>query len=83
MITDTQIPEIALKEVRKIMLIPLEETTAVKELIQIKLEEGKKEGIKEGKKEIALNLLKKGMDTKFISQVTGLTVKEIKQLKLI
>ncbi|MCP4108818.1 MAG: hypothetical protein GY749_25285 [Desulfobacteraceae bacterium] len=65
------------------MLIPLEETTAVKELIQIKLEEGKKEGIKEGKKEIALNLLKKGMDTKFISQVTGLTAKEIKQLKLI
>ncbi|MCP4350570.1 MAG: hypothetical protein GY795_34315 [Desulfobacterales bacterium] len=65
------------------MLTPLEETTAVKELIQIKLEEGKKEWIKKEKKEIALNLLKKGMDTKFISQVTGLTVKEIKQLKLI
>ncbi len=36
-------PELTLKEVRNMMLTPLEETTAVKELIQIKTDEVRKE----------------------------------------
>ncbi|MCP4108819.1 MAG: DUF2887 domain-containing protein [Desulfobacteraceae bacterium] len=68
--------KLTLKEVRKMMLTPLEETTAVKELMQIKSEEWKKEG----KKEIATNMLKMGMDVKTISKITGLSEKEIKHL---
>jgi predicted transposase/invertase (TIGR01784 family) len=41
---------------------------------------GKAEGITEGKAEVALMLLKKGMDSTFISEVTGLSVQEIKRL---
>ncbi len=42
-------PKLTLKEVRRMMLTPLEETTAVQELIQINREEAGKEGRKEGR----------------------------------
>jgi len=48
-------------------------------------EEGKIEGIKQGsrqeKLEIAKNMLVKGTDIEYISEVTGLTKKEIEKLK--
>ena len=59
---------------------------------QITLEEKRREGIKEGRIEgkiegerdksilIAKNLKKAGLDIKFISENTGLTIKEIEKL---
>ena len=52
------------------------------------IEKGIKKGIKKGKLEgeknkalsIAKNLKKSGLDTKFISEITGLTIEEIKKL---
>ena len=41
----------------------------------------KEEGRQERDKEIVLNMLKKKTDIAFISEVTGLSEKEIKQLK--
>ena len=39
------------------------------------------EGIEKGHREIALNMLQKGLEVSLISEVTGLSVAEIKQLK--
>ena len=47
----------------------------------IGLEEGKSIGIKEKAKEIAQNLLNKKMSIEDISEVTGLTIKEIKKIR--
>ena len=44
--------------------------------------EGIKEGIKESKKEIAKKLLNKNMPLKEISEITELTIQEIKNLEL-
>jgi len=52
-------------------------------------EEGKAEGISEGisegkienKKEIAKNMLSKAMEVELISEITGLSIEEIKNLK--
>ena len=44
-------------------------------------EEGIKEGIKEGKIEVAKKLLKNGMDVVTISQITGISEREIRQLR--
>jgi len=44
-------------------------------------EEGREEGIKEGKIEIAKKLLKNGMDVVTISQITGISEREIRQLR--
>jgi predicted transposase/invertase (TIGR01784 family) len=44
------------------------------------MEGSKAEGKAEGKEEVALMLLKKGMDPTFISEVTGLTVQAINRL---
>jgi len=67
-------PKLTLKEIQTmIRLTPLEKTVAGQELIQI--------GIKEGIKEAALNMLKMGIDVKIICQATGLTDKDIKQLR--
>ncbi len=44
------------------------------------IKEGKKEGKKEKAIEIARNLLKANMDLEFISQTTGLSIDEIKNL---
>ena len=53
------------------------------------IKEGKLEGIKEGKLEgikernytIAKNLKKSGLDTKFISEITGLSIEEVRNLR--
>ena len=45
-------------------------------------EEGKQEGIEESKKEIAKKLLNKNMPLKEISEITELTIQEIKNLEL-
>lgn len=44
-------------------------------------EEGLKQGYKEKSIEIAKNMLLKDMDIKMISEITGLTMEEIKGLK--
>ena len=43
--------------------------------------EGKQEGLIEGKKEVAKNLLSLGISIDDISKATGLSVEEIKKLK--
>ena len=45
------------------------------------LEGAKKEGIEENKLEIAQNMLKKKMSIEDISEITGLTIQEIKKLR--
>ena len=56
---------------------------AKEEMEQVKKEaaKSKEKGIKEGVRNTALNLIKKGMDVSFISEVTGLSVEEIEALK--
>ena len=44
-------------------------------------QEGEREGLKKGRQEVVLNLLKKKLDISVISEVTGLSEKEIKKLK--
>ncbi|WP_338420438.1 hypothetical protein [Brachyspira aalborgi] len=44
------------------------------------IEKGKLEGIKNEKYSIAKSLKKAGSDIKFISEITGLTIDEIKKL---
>ena len=51
-----------------------------KEGIEKGIEKGKLEGIKERNYTIAKNLKKSGLDTKFISEITGLTLEEIEKL---
>ncbi|MEI3611369.1 Rpn family recombination-promoting nuclease/putative transposase [Pseudogracilibacillus sp. SO30301A] len=45
------------------------------------LKEGLKEGLERGKKEVALELLKKGIDIELIKEATKLNLEEIEQLK--
>ena len=45
------------------------------------LKQGKEEGLREGKKEMARVLLQSGVDINIISQSSGLTIDEIKELK--
>ncbi|MCP4110354.1 MAG: DUF2887 domain-containing protein [Desulfobacteraceae bacterium] len=76
-------PKLTLKEIQKMIeLTPLEETVAVKELIQIEFDKGEKKGEKKAKEETAVNLMRIGVDVKIISQATGLNQKKIKQLAL-
>ena len=42
---------------------------------------GLRKGRQEGQQQVILNMLKKKMDISFISEVTGLSEKEIKKLK--
>ena len=51
-----------------------------KEGIKEGIEKGKLEGIKNEKYSIAKSLKKSGLDNKFISEHTGLTIDEIKKL---
>lgn len=37
--------------------------------------------LKKGKKEIVINMLKKGYEVKSISEVTGLSIKQVEELK--
>ena len=45
------------------------------------IEKGKMEGLKEGKIEIAKNMLKEGLDINLISKLSGLSIEEINKLK--
>ena len=45
------------------------------------MRKGLRQGRKEGRQEVILNMLKEKADIKFISKVTGISVKEIKKLK--
>ncbi len=45
------------------------------------LQEGRKEGIQEGVKQTALNMIKKGYDDQSISEITNLSLKELKELR--
>ena len=45
------------------------------------LQKGRMEGLQEGQTKVILNMLKKNLDIKLVSEVTGLSVKEIKKLK--
>ena len=53
--------------------------------LQKGIEKGKKEGLKEGENrkaiEIAINLIKNGLDNELIKNTTGLSIKEIKELR--
>ena len=53
--------------------------------LQKGIEKGKKEGLKEGVKQekilIAINLIKNGLDNELIKNTTGLSIKEIMQLR--
>ena len=59
--------------------------TQEKNAVEVKREEGREEGRQEGRQnkatEIALNLLNMDMSFSVISQATGLSEKEIQQLK--
>ena len=62
---------------------------AIEEGHEIGIKEGRKEGIKEGikegkeenKKEVIINMLKKNTDYEFISEITGKTIEEIKDIE--
>ena len=57
----------------------------IKQGIEFGIEQGIQQGIQQGKKESSINIAKKmkekNVDIDFISQVTGLTIKEIQNLK--
>ena len=61
--------------------IQLERRGALKEGLAKGRIEGMEEGRVQGMHEIALNMLQKGLEISLISEVTGLSVAEIKQLK--
>ena len=44
-------------------------------------QKGMEKGMEKGRRSVALNMLKKQADMAFISEVTGLSVEEIKKLK--
>jgi len=44
------------------------------------LKQGKEEGLKQGKKEMARNMLKERLDINLIAKISGLTIEEIKSL---
>ncbi len=46
------------------------------------LQRGLRKGLLKGRQEIALNLLKSGMDIEQVAQVTGLKVEQVRQLQL-
>ena len=65
----------------EIMRLQVEQNRdAVRQLNSIK-EYSKNQGIEEGKKETAKNMLKDGMPLEMISKYTGLSIEEIEKLK--
>ena len=51
-----------------------------KDMMNVEREEGKLEGIKEGQISIAKSMKTKNLDINLISEITGLTIDEIKKL---
>ena len=57
------------------------EKTAEKKGIEKGIEKGRKEGIEKTQREIATNLLKTGKEISYISEVTGISEDEVKNLQ--
>ena len=53
----------------------------IKEGIKEGIEQGIEQGIEDNKKEVIINMLKKEMDYNVISEITGKTIDEIKEIK--
>ena len=45
------------------------------------MKEGEKRGVKKGKEEVAIKMLKKGIEEATIEEVTNLTLEEIENIK--
>jgi len=45
--------------------------------------EGKQEGLLEGKLEIAQKMLEKGIDSRDVLEITGLTLEQLKEAKIV
>ena len=54
---------------------------ALKLTRELSFEDGRKEGIAEAKENIALIMLEKGFEPDIVSDITGLSVEEIKELQ--
>jgi len=54
---------------------------AVQEGLKRGLKRGLQKGLQKGRQEIAVNLLRTGMDVEQVAQVTGLTVEKVSQLQ--
>ena len=66
-------PELSDKEIRRMVnLVPLEQTRSY--------QEGRQEGQEEKARAIARNLLRRGMSSEEVAQITGLTAEEIQSL---
>ena len=44
--------------------------------------EGRAEGIEQGIRHVAINMLKEGMSIEVVARVTGLTVEQVQQLQI-
>ncbi len=79
-----KIPDKTLYRIKKEVNMEFIETTITEHIFNQGMlrgkAEGKTEGKTEGKKETAVNLLKLGIDIKIVSQATGLSEEEIKQM---
>ena len=58
----------------------LDKVSALENAERKGLQKGLQQGLEKGKKETAKNLLDKGLDIEFVSEVTGLSINEIKML---
>ena len=58
----------------------LDKVSALENAERKGLQKGLQQGLEKGKKETAKNLLDKGLDIEFVSEVTGLSIDEIKML---
>ena len=52
----------------------------LKNVVATSFDEGKAEGLAEGKAEIAFQMKQKGIETNLIAEITGLSVEEIQKL---
>jgi predicted transposase/invertase (TIGR01784 family) len=59
----------------------LDQNSFMKEALEKVKEEVKKQTVLDSKTEIAKNAIKKGLDNNFIADITGLTIKQIEQLR--
>ena len=60
----------------------LDKVSALENAERKGLQKGLQQGLEKGKKETAKNLLDKGLDIEFVSEVTGLRINEIKMLQI-
>ena len=77
---DTEFVNVISPEKDNEMVINTLKNEAIKEGIKEGMKEGREDGIKESKFSIAKQMLNKKLDIKLISECTGLSVKELKNL---